>query len=60
MKLQTTRLFLRPITVGDAIFVTGLAAVGLKVLLTPDSEWVTEPATARVAQPVGAAIGQPS
>lgn len=25
--------------VSDAIFVTGLAAVGLRVLLTPDSEW---------------------
>jgi hypothetical protein len=27
----------------DAIFVTGLAAVGLKVLLTPDAEWAAGP-----------------
>jgi hypothetical protein len=44
----------------DAIFVTGLAAVGLKVLLTPDPEWETEPVAVRSAQPVVAAIRQPS
>ncbi|HEY8953345.1 MAG TPA: hypothetical protein VIP78_12380, partial [Candidatus Dormibacteraeota bacterium] len=46
--------------VSDAIFVTGLAAVGLKVLLTPDAEWEAEPVAVRSAQPVGAAVRQPS
>jgi hypothetical protein len=46
--------------ISDAIFVTGLAAVGLKVLLTSDSEWAAEPAGARTAQPIGAPIRQPS
>jgi hypothetical protein len=44
----------------DAIFVTGLAAVGLRVLLTPDSEWETETVAVRSAQPVGVAVRQPS
>jgi hypothetical protein len=46
--------------VSDAIFVTGLAAVGLKVLLTPDSEWEAEPVAVRSAQPVGGVVRQPS
>jgi len=29
--------------VSDAIFVTGLAAVGLKVLMTSDADWVADP-----------------
>jgi hypothetical protein len=37
--------------VSDAIFVTGLAAVGLKVLLTSDAEWTASPATIRSAKP---------
>jgi hypothetical protein len=46
--------------VSDAIFVTGLAAVGLKVLLTPDAEWESGPVAARSSQPAGVAIRQPS
>jgi hypothetical protein len=46
--------------VSDAIFVTGLAAIGLKVLLTPDSEWETDAVTERSPQRVGVAVGQPS
>ena len=46
--------------VSDAIFVTGLAAVGLKVLLTPDSAWETDAVTERSPQRVGVAVGQPS
>jgi hypothetical protein len=34
----------------DAIFVTGLAAVGLRVLLTSDADWEAGPETVRVAQ----------
>lgn len=37
--------------VSDGIFVTGLAAVGLKVLMTPDAEWEAGPATVRSTQP---------
>ncbi|HEY4915216.1 MAG TPA: hypothetical protein VIJ91_15025 [Candidatus Dormibacteraeota bacterium] len=37
--------------VSDTIFVTGLAAVGLKVLLTSDAEWTASPATIRSAKP---------
>ncbi|HEV2030186.1 MAG TPA: hypothetical protein VGS16_16920 [Candidatus Dormibacteraeota bacterium] len=36
--------------VSDAIFVTGLAAVGLKVLMTSDLEWEAGPATVRGRQ----------
>ena len=46
--------------VSDAILVTGLAAVGLKVLLTPDAEWDNGPVTARSSQRAGVAIRQPS
>lgn len=35
--------------VSDAIFATGLAAVGLRVLLTPDSEWQSAAETSRSA-----------
>ena len=35
--------------VSDAIFVTGLAAVGLKVLLTSDQDWEARPVGARAA-----------
>ena len=41
--------------VSDAIFVTGLAAVGLKVLTTSDADWATGLVTARSAQPAAAA-----
>jgi hypothetical protein len=41
--------------VSDAIFVTALAAVGLKVLLTSDAEWEAGPETVRIAQPSVAA-----
>jgi hypothetical protein len=34
----------------DGIFVTGLAAVGLKVLLTTDAEWEALPETVRAQQ----------
>jgi hypothetical protein len=34
----------------DGIFVTGLAAVGLKVLLTSDAEWVASPQAERTAK----------
>ena len=44
----------------DAIFVTGLAAVGLKVLLTPDVEWAAEPRSARAPQPAGLVAPQAS
>jgi hypothetical protein len=46
--------------ISDAIFVTGLAAVGLKVLLTPDVEWDTAPTAVRSGQPLGVPVGQPS
>jgi len=46
--------------VSDAIFVTGLAAVGLKVLLTPDAEWETGPLTERSAQRATTPLRQPS
>ena len=46
--------------VSDAIFVTGLAAVGLKVLLTPDSEWETDALTERSPQRMGAVVHQAS
>jgi hypothetical protein len=36
--------------VSDTIFVTGLAAVGLKVLLTSDADWTASPATIRSAK----------
>jgi hypothetical protein len=36
--------------VSDAIFVTGMAAVGLKVLLTSDAEWEALPETTRSAK----------
>lgn len=39
----------------DGIFVTGLAAVGLKVLLTTDAEWEARPETVRNPQPAVAA-----
>jgi len=39
----------------DGIFVTGLAAVGLKVLLTSDADWEAAPEIARSAQPAVAA-----
>jgi hypothetical protein len=43
--------------VSDAIFVTGLAAVGLKVLLTSDTEWEegTVPARSESARAVSTA-----
>lgn len=41
--------------VSDAIFVTGLAAIGLKVLMTSDAEWEGGPETVRAAQPAVAA-----
>jgi hypothetical protein len=37
--------------VSDGIFVTGLAAVGLKVLMTSDAEWEAAPEIVRSAQP---------
>lgn len=37
--------------VSDAIFVTGLAAVGLKVLTTSDADWATGQVTVRPVQP---------
>ena len=40
--------------VSDAIFVTGLAAVGLKVLLTSDAEWEAGPVTVRSGLPQAA------
>ena len=46
--------------VSDAIFVTGLAAVGLKVLLTPDAEWETGPVTERSSQRATTPLRQPS
>jgi len=39
--------------VSDAIFVTGLAAVGLKVLLTPDAEWAADAVPERSPRPAG-------
>ena len=36
--------------VSDAIFVTGLAAIGLKVLMTSDAEWEAGPETVRAKQ----------
>jgi hypothetical protein len=39
----------------DGIFVTGLAAVGLRVLMTSDKEWEAAPANVRSAQPAVAA-----
>jgi hypothetical protein len=39
----------------DGIFVTGLAAVGLKVLLTSDADWEAAPEIVRSAQPAVAA-----
>jgi hypothetical protein len=36
--------------VSDAIFATGLAAVGLKVLLTADADWSASPSTFRPAK----------
>jgi len=44
----------------DAIFVTGLAAVGLKVLLTPDAEWESEPMAARSPRPASVVAPQAS
>lgn len=44
----------------DAIFVTGLAAVGLKVLLTPDSAWESDVVTERSPQRVGGVARQTS
>jgi hypothetical protein len=41
--------------VSDGIFVTGLAAVGLKALMTSDDEWEAGPETVRNAQPAVAA-----
>ncbi len=46
--------------VSDAIFVTGLAAVGLKVLLTPDSEWEADALTEQSPQRMGAVVRQAS
>ena len=46
--------------VSDAIFVTGLAAVGLKVLLTPDAEWAADAVPERSPRPAGAVVRQPS
>ncbi len=37
--------------VSDAIFVTGLAAVGLKVLTTSDADWAADEVTVRSVQP---------
>jgi hypothetical protein len=42
--------------VSDAMFVTGLAAVGLNVLLTSDAEWEAGPETVRSNQPVMAPV----
>jgi hypothetical protein len=42
--------------VSDAIFVTGLAAVGLNVLLTSDAEWEADPETVRSKRPVVAPV----
>jgi hypothetical protein len=39
----------------DAIFVTGLAAVGLKVLMTSDADWEAGGETVRAAEPAVAA-----
>jgi hypothetical protein len=36
--------------VSDGIFATGLAAVGLKVLLTSDAEWTVLPEAIRAKQ----------
>jgi hypothetical protein len=44
----------------DAIFVTGLAALGLKVLLTPDSAWDTDAVTEGSPQRVGGVARQTS
>jgi hypothetical protein len=38
--------------VSDAIFVTGLAAVGLKVLMTSDADWAADPVAVGSAQAV--------
>lgn len=38
-----------------AIFVTGLAAAGLKVLMTSDADWEAGSETARAAKPAVAA-----
>jgi hypothetical protein len=38
--------------VSDAIFVTGLAAVGLKVLMTPDADWAAGPVEVRSVRAV--------
>jgi hypothetical protein len=46
--------------VSDAIFVTGLAAVGLKVLLTPDSAWETDAVTEGSPLRVGGVARQTS
>jgi hypothetical protein len=46
--------------VSDAILVTGLAAVGLKVLLTPDAEWETGAVMERSAQRAPMPLRQPS
>jgi hypothetical protein len=37
--------------ISDGIFVTGLAAIGLKVLMTSDADWEAGPVTVRSAQP---------
>jgi hypothetical protein len=41
--------------VSDAIFVTGLAAVGLNVLMTSDADWEAGSETVRAAKPAVAA-----
>jgi hypothetical protein len=46
--------------VSDAIFVTGLAAVGLKVLMTSDADWVAGSETVRSERPAGVAVRQAS
>ena len=43
----------------DAIFVTALAAVGLKVLVTSDADWEAGPETGRAAQPAVAGVETP-
>ena len=40
----------------DAVFVTGLVAVGLKVLLTSDADWAAGTDMVRSAQPRSAAV----
>jgi hypothetical protein len=46
--------------VSDGLFATGLAAVGLKVLLTSDADWVAGPETLRSVQPAGMPVRQAS